>query len=198
MRKSFGAKTWLFPCPVVVIASYACDGKPNIMTAAWCGIVNSNPPSVAVSLRKATYSYNALVKREAFTVNIPSQDYLAETDYVGIASGRDSDKFTESGLTPLKSELVDAPYIAEFPVVVECKLVRYDDLGLHTQFVGEIIDVKVLETCLNADGRPDTGKIKPFTYVPSEGMYYGLGKSLVSAYSIGKDVTNPKLIREDS
>lgn len=193
MRKSFGAKTWLFPCPVVVVASYAGDGKPNMMTAAWCGIVNSNPPSVAVSLREATYSYHALLDREAFTVNIPSQEYLAEADYAGMASGRDSDKFASTGLTPVKSELVDAPYIAEFPVVLECKLVRHDRLGLHTQFIGELLDVKVAETCLNEEGRPDIGKIKPFTYLPSEGAYYSLGERLVSAYTVGKDVPKPKL-----
>jgi len=100
-----------------------------------------------ISLRKATYSYGNIVERKAFTVNIPSEKYVKEADYFGTVSGRDVDKFKESGLTSVKSELVDAPYIQEFPLVLECKLIRTIEIGLHTQFIGEIMDVKADEFC---------------------------------------------------
>ena len=94
------------------------------MNAAWGGICCSKPPCVAVSLRKATYSYAGIVERKAFTVGIACEGRMVEADYVGIASGRDVDKFAVAGLTPVRSDLVDAPYAAEFPVVLECRLLH--------------------------------------------------------------------------
>ncbi|MDW7651960.1 MAG: flavin reductase family protein [Bacillota bacterium] len=186
MKKSLGAKALLCPCPVVLVGTYDSEDKPNIMTAAWCGVVNSKPASISVSLRKATYSYSSIMEKQAFTVSIPPETYVREADQVGIYSGRDSDKFSKSGLTAVKSDLVDAPYVAEFPLVLECKLIKHEDLGLHTIFIGEIVDVKIDENCLTADGRPDIKKINPFTYIPAEGTYYGLGDPLGKAFNIGK------------
>src|ERR1035438_5631375 len=115
MKKSLGAKTLLFPTPVLMVGSYDQAGKPNLMTAAWGGICCSDPPCVAVSLRKSRHSYDSIVERKAFTVGIANEAKMTEADYVGIASGRNSDKFAVTGLTPVRSELVDAPYAAEFP-----------------------------------------------------------------------------------
>ena len=121
------------------------------MAVAWGGICCSSPPCVAVSLRRATYTYGNLMERKAFTVNVPSEGHAREADYVGIASGRKVDKFAASGLTPIRSKLVDAPYVAEFPLVLECRLLRTVEIGLHTQFVGEIVDVKADETVLGEE-----------------------------------------------
>ncbi|MDD4497053.1 MAG: flavin reductase family protein [Methanosarcinaceae archaeon] len=85
---------------------------------------------------------NAGVKKSVFTVNIPSETFVKKTDYFGIASGKSEDKFEKTGLTPVKSELVRAPYIKEFPLILECKLLNDFEIGLHTMFVGEILDVK--------------------------------------------------------
>ncbi len=104
MKKSLGARSLVFPTPVWVVGTYDKKGKPNIMTVAWGGMCCSKPPCVAVSLRKATYSYANMVEREAFTVNVPSERFLKEADYAGIASGRETDKFEDTGLTPVKSE----------------------------------------------------------------------------------------------
>lgn len=186
MKKSLGAQTLIVPTPVWVIGTYDEDGKPNLMTAAWAGVSCSKPPCVAVSLRAATYTHGNISARKAFTVNVPSQEYVRETDYVGIASGRNEDKFTRTGLTPLKSDLVDAPYVAEFHLILECKLVSSLELGLHTHFVGEIADVKVDEEVLDERGYPDIEKIKPFVYTPGAQTYHGIGKLLGKGFSIGK------------
>lgn len=186
MKTSIGAKTLLFPAPVLIVGSYDQAGKPNLMNAAWGGICCSQPPCVAVSMRKATYSHGCIVERKAFTVGIGSEKMIVEADYVGIVSGRDVDKFAVAGLTPIKSELVDAPYAAEFPVVLECRLLHTVEIGLHTQFIGEIIDVKADEDVFGDDGSPDIMKIKPLIYDTSHRGYHGVGPLLGQAFSVGK------------
>ena len=186
MKKSLGAKTLLFPTPVLMVGTYDQAGKPNLMNAAWGGICCSQPPCVAVSLRKATYSYASIVERKAFTVGIACESRMKEADYMGIASGRDVDKFAATGLTPVKSELVNAPYASEFPVVLECRLLHTIDIGLHTQFIGEIIDVKGDEQALGEDGNLDILKIQPLIFDTSHKGYHGVGPCLGQAFSVGK------------
>jgi flavin reductase (DIM6/NTAB) family NADH-FMN oxidoreductase RutF len=186
MKRSMGAKTLVFPTPVWVVGTYDKEGKPNVMAAAWGGICCSKPPCVAVSLRKATYTYGNIMERKAFTVNVPSEVHAREADYVGIVSGKTVDKFAATGLTPVRSELVDAPYVREFPLVLECRLLRTVEIGLHTQFIGEIIDVKADENVLGEGGLPDIGKVKPIVYAPEIRSYHGIGGNLGSAYSLGK------------
>ncbi|UCC44646.1 MAG: flavin reductase family protein [Candidatus Zixiibacteriota bacterium] len=186
MKKSFGAKPIVHPTPTWVVCTYDADGKANGMTAAYGGICCGDPPCLTVSLRKATYSHGCIVSRKAYTVNVLSESHVAEVDYFGIASGRNEDKFAVSGLTPVRSELVDAPYIAEAPLVVECKLAHTFELGLHTQFVGEIVDVKADEQVLGDDGYPDMRKVKPIIYAPSCRAYLGIGSYLEPAYKVGK------------
>ncbi len=186
MKKSLGAKTLIYPIPVWVIGTYDKERKPNVMTIAWGGICCSSPPCVAISLRKATYSYGNIVERKAFTINVPSEKYIKEADYFGTVSGRDVDKFAESGLTSVGSDLVDAPYVKEFPLVLECKLLHTIEIGLHTEFIGEIMDVKVDESVLGKNGATDVEKIKPVMFAPDISSYYGVGKQIGKAFSIGK------------
>lgn len=186
MKKSLGAKTILYPTPVLVVGSYDLQGKPNVMTAAWGGICCSEPPCVAVSLRKATYSYHNIVHRKAFTVSVPSERYVKDADYFGIVSGRTDDKFAAAELRPVHSDLVDAPYVQEFPLVLECRLLHTFELGLHTQFVGEILDVKADQATLGEGGVPDIEKLRPIIFAPAVQAYYGIGRRLGKAFSIGK------------
>jgi flavin reductase (DIM6/NTAB) family NADH-FMN oxidoreductase RutF len=188
MKESISAKTIVYPAPVLVVGTYDEEGKPNAMTAAWGGICCSSPPCVTVSLRKATYSYGNIVESKAYTLNIPSEQYVNEADYFGIASGKSVDKFKTTGLTPVKSELVNAPYIQEFPMVLECKLLHTFEIGLHTQFIGEVIDVKADESVLNDNGMPDIEKVKPIIFAPSVRTYHGIGGKLGNAFSIGKGI----------
>ena len=186
MKKSLGAKTLLYPTPVLVVGSYAADGRPNVMTAAWGGIACSKPPCVSVSLRAATASHGNILARKAFTISLPSRVLAAQADYFGLVSGRDADKFSVTGLTPLKAEFVDAPCVAEFPLVVECEVVQVHELGLHTQFIGEIKDVKIDEACLDADGHIDIGKLEPIAHAFEAGGYFALGALIGPALSIGR------------
>jgi flavin reductase (DIM6/NTAB) family NADH-FMN oxidoreductase RutF len=188
MKKSLGPKTLLYPTPVWVVGTYDKEGKPNVMTIAWGGICCSKPPCVAISLRKATYSYGNIVERKAFTLNIPSEAHARETDYFGSVSGRNEDKFAATGFTPVKSEIVDAPYVKEFPVILECKVIHVTEIGLHTQFIGEIFDVKADESVLGEKGVPDIEKVRPIIFSPEERQYHKVGDYLGEAFSIGKSI----------
>ena len=188
MKKSLGARTLIFPTPVWVIGTYDSTGKPNVMTAAWGGICCSKPPCVAVSLRKATYSYGNIMERKAFTVSVPPERYAREADYFGMASGSRVDKFAAAKLTPAKSNLVDAPYVEEFPLVLECKVIHIIEIGLHTQFIGEILDVKADDDVLGENGLPDVEKLQPIIFAPEIGTYHGIGRPIGKAFSIGKEI----------
>jgi flavin reductase (DIM6/NTAB) family NADH-FMN oxidoreductase RutF len=186
MKKSLGAKTIGFPTPVLVIGSYDRHGTPNLMTAAWAGICCSSPPCAAVSLRKVTHSFQNLVDRKAFTINVPGAKQIKVADFLGTVSGAQQNKFIAAGLTAVHSAVVDAPYVEEFALVLECKLVHTFELGLHTQFVGEIIDVKADETVLDDNDLPLVERIAPLIYSPGNRCYYAVGELLGKAYSIGK------------
>jgi flavin reductase (DIM6/NTAB) family NADH-FMN oxidoreductase RutF len=190
MKQSIGAKTLAFPTPTWVVGTYDMNGKPNAMTVAWGGICCSNPPCVNVSLRKATYSYAGIVENKAFTVSIPSEDYIKEADYFGIASGRDENKFESTCLTPVRSEVVAAPYVGEFSFVIECKLLHTLEIGLHTLFVGEILDIKAEESVIDENGNPDIEKVRPVIYGTGDRSYYSIGCNLGKAFSIGKEAKN--------
>ena len=188
MKKSFGAKTLVFPTPVWVVGTYDREGRPNAMTAAWGGICCSQPPCLAVSLRKATYTYGNIVARKAFTINVPSDAHARQADYFGIVSGKNVDKFAVAELTPIRSSIVDAPYIEEFPLVVECRLLHSMEIGLHTQFVGEILDVKAEDSVFDEKGYVDIEKVRPILFEPEINTYHGVGKLLGRAFSMGNEI----------
>ncbi|MFZ1073466.1 MAG: flavin reductase family protein [Verrucomicrobiia bacterium] len=188
MKKSLGAKTLVYPTPVFVVGTYDKEGKPNVMTASWGGICCSQPPCVAVSLRKATYTHGNILARKAFTISIPSEGHVRQADYFGLVSGRNVDKFVATKLTPVRSELVDAPYVMEFSLVVECKLAHVIELGLHTQFVGEVMDVKAEEGVMAKGGFLEIAKVKPLVFAPDTQTYHGVGQLLGQAFSVGHGI----------
>ena len=191
MKVSLGAKPLALPTPAWLVGTYDADGKPNIATVAWCGVCCTDPPSIAVSLRKARYSYDAIVARKAFTVSVPSDRFVRETDYAGIVSGRAADKFAAAGLTPVPGELVDAPCVDEFPLVIECRLTQTIEIGVHVQFIGEIVTVRADEAVLDANGLPDMLKVSPIVYDPGAKVYYGVGDAIGKAFSVGNEL-NPR------
>jgi flavin reductase (DIM6/NTAB) family NADH-FMN oxidoreductase RutF len=186
MKKSFGSKTLIFPAPEWCVGSYDDKGNPDVMTIAWGGICCSKPPCVTISLRKATLTYGNIMERKAYTLSVPSVKYFKEADYFGLTSGRTVDKFKKTGLTPVRSELVDAPYVEEFPMVLECKLIHHYEIGLHTHFIGEIMDVKADESVLGKDGKPDVEKVSPVVFSPDLQKYHGIGKFIGNAFDSGK------------
>lgn len=196
MKKSIGAKKSIevgsmvysitYPAPVFVVGTYDESGRANMMAVAWGGICCGKPPCLGISLRKATYTYGNIVRNQAFTVSIPSVSHVREADYVGIYSGRNEDKFAATGLTPVRSELVNAPYVKEFPLVVECKVLHTIEIGIHTQFIGEMLDVKAEENVLGEDELPLMEKAQPFAFIPGGQIYYRMGEYVGKAFSVGK------------
>jgi flavin reductase (DIM6/NTAB) family NADH-FMN oxidoreductase RutF len=187
-KRSLGAKTLAAPTPAWLVGTYDGEGKPNVAAIAWGGICSSGPPCVAVSLRAARHTHGSIIARKAFTVNVPSERYVREVDFAGIVSGRDTDKFAAAGLTPVRSDLVDAPYVGEFPLVLECRLLQTVELGLHTQFIGEIVDVKAAEEVMGVDGMPDAAKIAAFSYDPGSRNYFATGNVLGAGFSVGREL----------
>jgi flavin reductase (DIM6/NTAB) family NADH-FMN oxidoreductase RutF len=185
MKTSLGAKTLAMPTPVWIVGSYGEKDLPNIMTIAWGGICNSVPPCVAISLQKVRCTYANILRRKAFTVNIPSTRHAVEADFVGTASGKDTDKFRATGLTPVKSERVDAPYVQEFPLILECQLLKTMDLGSHVQFIGEILNVLADKSVLGGKDEPLIEKVAPFVFNPGDHSYHAIGHSVGPAFSIG-------------
>ena len=181
-KRSLGVRNLVFPEPAMVIGSYDKEGKANIMTAAWFGVANSRPLKVSVSLRPATYSYHCIMASQAFTVNVPDSSLISFVKFAGTYSGRDMDKFKETGLTPVRSEYVNAPYVKEFPIVLECKVTEYHDLGSHRQFIGQVVDAKIDERLLNDDGKVNMDLFQPVIY--GQGRYYSGLDLIKNTYEI--------------
>ena len=192
-KRSIGPKGHIHPKPAVVIGSYGANGKANIMTAAWAGVVNSVPMSIGVSIRPSRLTYENVMATKAFTINVPSAQFVAHMDYAGNISGYDEDKFEKLGLTPVKGEFINAPYIKEFPIVIECEVTETIDLGSHVQFIGKVIDTKVDMVYLDEKDQVDLSLINPVIYGGE--YYYGYGQRLGQPWDIGKlfkDDENPK------
>ncbi|MGL6194112.1 MAG: flavin reductase family protein [Thermoguttaceae bacterium] len=188
-KKSLGALPLLYPEPALLIATYDKEGKPNVMTAAWAGICNSDPVSLMVAIQPPRWTHDAVIERKGFTVCVPSEKMVAETDFAGIVSGKKYDKFELAGFTAVKSENVDAPYIAECPVILECSLTQHFSLGSHTVAIGQIIDVKADEDCLDEAGNvPDIEKVAPIIFDFGSRSYFGVGKQIGKGWNIGKSL----------
>lgn len=190
MKKSLGAKAVVYPAPVFVVGSYDREGKPDAATASWGGICCSQPPCVAVSFRNTTRSYENIMKRKAFTISIPSEQHLKAVDYLGLISAKTQalDKWAETKLTPEKSHLVDAPYVKEFGIVLECKVIDIAEIGIYAQFVGEILDVQADSSLMGVGGAVDLRKLKPLVYSPDSQEYFGVGQRLGQVCSPGKSI----------
>lgn len=192
--QSIKAQPFLLPTPVMLIGTYDKTGKPNIMAAAWGGICSSQPPCLTVSIRKSRWTYNAILEKKAFTASIPSRSLVAQADYSGMYSGADTDKFAALDLTPVPAEHVDAPYVGECPVVIELTLFKTVDVGSHTQFIGEIMDIKVATSCFKEDGELNVAAIDPFFFAPVVQQYWGLGVFVARAFSAGHMVSRTAVV----
>lgn len=192
--QSIKAKAFLLPTPVMLVGTYDKNGKPNVMVAAWGGICASQPPSLAISIRKSRWTYAAIMERKAFTVSIPSRKLVAQADFMGMYTGAEVDKFAALDLSPIAAEHVDAPYVGQCPLVIELTLSQAIDVGSHTQFIGEIMDVKVDPACLREDGEPNVAAIDPLLFAPVIQEYWGIGEFVARAFSAGHMVSRTALI----
>lgn len=183
MRKNLGAKTILYPMPVLIIGTYDEKGTPNAMNAAWGGISEENEISICVSDEHKTAEN--VVKSGAFTVSVADKNNIVAADYVGIVSGNDvPDKISRCGWTAEKSELVNAPVFRQLPMTLECELISYDKE--NCRLVGKIINVSADESILDEKGRIDLNKFSPITYDPVGHTYRVLGEAVGKAFSDGK------------
>ena len=182
MRKNFGAKPFLYPQLVMVIASYGKDGTPDAMNAAWGGIAGGDKIFLCLSSNHKTVEN--ILDRKAFTVSVADEAHLVEADYVGLVSGNDvPDKLERSGFHVTKSEFVDAPVIDELPLALECKLISYDP---DSHFMlGEIVNAGADEAILDNAGMIDPARLKPITFDPANGAYWSLDKKVGKAFSDG-------------
>ena len=181
MRKNFGAKPFLYPQPVFIIATYNDDGTADAMNAAWGGVSDSNQITMCISATHRT-TRNVLA-RGAFTVSMGTADTVVACDYVGLVSGeKEPAKLEKAGFHPVKSEFVDAPLIAELPMAVECRLVSFDPESCR--MVGEIVNVCAEEGVLT-DGKVDPAKLRPITFDGQNNTYLVLGEKVGDAFSDG-------------
>ena len=184
MRKNFGVKNWLFPMPVLIIGTYDENGNPNAMNAAWGGIYDTN--LVMVCLADEHKTTENIRKNGAFTISFATSDMVAPCDYVGIVSGNDEpNKFAKAGFTAVKSELVNAPLIAELPVAVECRLHKFTEDGIC---IGEIVNVCAEESVLDESGKIDAKKMNPIIYDSVTHAYWNYGEKVGQAFSDGKKI----------
>ena len=182
MRKNFGAQTWLYPMPVLMIGTYDENGTPDLMNAAWGGIYDTN--KIAVCIDPGHKTAKNLLKTREFTVSVADAAHVTECDYVGIISGNDEpEKFKKSGLHAVKAEFVNAPVVAELPMTLECRLLSFDEnTGCST---AEIINISADESILGDDGKIDPVKLAPITYDPVHHTYIRLGAVAGKAFSDG-------------
>ena len=187
MRKDLGAKPFIYPQPVLIVASYGEDGTPDAMNVAYGGIVNSNRLQINIGVRHKTSDNIKL--RQAFTVGIADEANLVPADYVGIVSGHDvPDKIETSGFHLRKSEFVDAPVIEDLPIVLECKVEEINQYDKTLRIVAEIVNTSVDEKILDADGNVDPEKLKAISYDPSTHNYLKLNGKAGTAFSDGNQL----------
>ncbi|MBP5534360.1 MAG: flavin reductase family protein [Alphaproteobacteria bacterium] len=183
--------TLLSPVPPALVSSGTMD-KPNVMTAAWTGIIASEPAMTYVSIRPSRYSHQIISKTKEFVINLPTLDLADVTDWCGVKTGAKVDKFKETGLIAEKCQFVKAPAIAQSPVSIECKVVDIQHYGTHDMFVAEILGVNVDEKFVSDDGKVHFEKMGILGYM--HGFYYTMGRQLGKyGYSVEKGRKTPKI-----
>ena len=185
MRKNFGAKSWMYPMPVLIIGTYDETGTPDAMNAAWGMISDTDKVTICLDASHKTVK-NILVKKD-FTVSMADAKNVIAVDYVGIVSGNDvPDKVSKTGWHVTKSEFVDAPIFEELPMTLECKMLSYDEEA--ELMTGEIVNICVDESILGEDGKIDLTKFQPITYDPVHHDYLTLGGKVGNAFKDGRKI----------
>ena len=175
----------LYPLPVVMVSLADRDDRSNIITLAWVGTVCTNPPMVSISVRPERYSYPILKETGEFVINLTTKELAFATDYCGVKSGRDVDKFKEMGLTPIPASEVKAPMIKESPVNIECKVRQILPLGSHDMFLADVVAVHADEKYMDEKHKFHLEQAEPIIY--SHGSYFGCGELLGTfGYSVKK------------
>ena len=177
--------TMIYPLPAVMVSCGSNEEEYNIITIAWTGTICSNPPMCYISVRKNRHSYAIIKKNRDFVINLTTKDLAFATDWCGIKSGKNVNKFKAMDLTPEPSEKISAPAIKEAPVNIECRVKEIIPLGSHDMFIAEVVAIQADEACMNKSGEFDLNKTHPMSY--SQGKYYELGNPIGKfGYSVKK------------
>lgn len=191
-----GRQTWkpgnmLYPLPAVLVSVADRAGNTNLFTVAWTGTVCSDPPMVSISVRPERYSYHMIEETGEFVINLTTEALVYATDYCGVKSGRDVDKWKEMHLTPVPAQHVRAPMVQESPVSMECRVTKKLELGSHDMFLAEVLAVHVDERYMDETGRFCLNDAKPLVY--SHGRYLTTGREIGSfGYSVKKNKDHKK------
>jgi flavin reductase (DIM6/NTAB) family NADH-FMN oxidoreductase RutF len=184
-KQSWKPGNMLYPLPVVMVSCNRKGEKPNIVTVAWTGTICSDPATVSISVRPERYSHDIIEETGEFVINLVTKDLTYATDYCGVRSGRDVDKFKEMNLTPLPSKMIDAVGIEESPVNIECKVVEVKKLGSHDMFIAEVVNVTVDDRYMDENNKFNLNDSDLVAY--SHGEYFTLGEKIGTfGYSVRK------------
>ena len=184
-KQVWKAGNMVYPLPAVMVSTADKEGNTNIFTVAWTGTVCTNPAMVYISVRPERYSYHMIEESGEFVINLTTEALTYATDYCGVRSGRNVDKWKETGLTPVPAQTVKAPVIAESPVAIECRVTEVKELGSHHMFLAEVVAVHADERYMDENNRFDLNRARPLVY--SHGEYLGTGKKLGTfGYSVKK------------
>lgn len=185
MKETWKPGNMLYPLPAVMVSVTDGQGNDNIITVAWTGTVCTNPPMVYISVRPSRYSYEMIKKTGEFVINLTTEELAFATDYCGVRSGRDVDKFKEAHLTREPAQFVKAPMIKESPVSIECRVTEVKEIGSHHMFLAEVLAVHAQQEYIDKNNKFQLNKAKPIVY--SHGEYLGTGRSLGTfGYSVKK------------
>lgn len=197
-KREFKGGTMLNPVPVVIVSCGGAEEKPNIITVAWTGIVNSEPPMTYVSVRKSRYSHDIIARDKTFVINLVNEKLVEKTDFCGVKSGRDIDKFEVTGLTAIPGSETGCPMIEESPVNMECRVVDVHEYPSHDMFVAEIVKVHVDEDIIDRNDRMRLDRADLVCY--NHGEYFGVKEESLGkfGFSVMKDKTKKKLMKEAS
>lgn len=192
MKKLLGPTDRIYPMPCPLVLSGTMD-HADALAVAWIGIASGKPPSVAAALRKTRRTLEIVRETGEFTVNIPTADQAAIADYFGIVSGRNTDKFADTGWTLEPSTVISAPLIAECPYNLECKVTQEVDIGDYTLVIGEVVESHAEESILDETGdKIDVAKLDPLVYIAGSREYRRVGEKVADAFSIGRTITAAK------
>lgn len=191
-RRVLSSGAVMAPVPAVMVSCGREGETPNIITIAWTGIVNSNPPMTYISVRKERFSHDIIADTKEFVINLTTEELAFATDWCGVKSGRDFDKFREQKLTPVTSEKVSCPSIGEAPLSLECRVTEVKELGSHDMFLAEIVSMTAQEELMDENGELHLEKAGLMAY--SHGHYFPVSSREIGrfGYSVMKPKTRKK------
>lgn len=187
MKVNLKPRSMMYPSPAVVATAYDREGNADACTLAFAAMCSHRPPAVMIAINTTLKrkTLKSILERQEFCIGFPSAEHVAQTDYLGIFSGYDTDKIDDVGFTHKKAKTVNAPIINEFKVSAECRVMHVAEVGSHTQITGEVLNIQADEDVLNDRGRVDFEKLDPLAYDDVNYGYYMMGEKIASAFKVG-------------